>query len=159
MDLIGAIEVPFGALLTSKGNQFEADISDGKQITGKICIRYKYLNDADFNETGTTVAPETPGLVHFLKSGWTFSMSIAVDMTGSNGKQSTPDSLHYFDPSHPQNLNQYESAIWSVGNILEQYDQDKKFPLIGFGAITKENLPTRTVSHCFPIAKTADGLV
>ena len=31
-------------------------------------------------------------------------------------------------------MNQYEIAIQSVGNIIEDYDSDKLFPVLGFGA-------------------------
>lgn len=158
-ETIGMIEVPLATVLTSKGNQFEADISDGKAITGRIFIRYKYLDDEDFNEQGTKAAPETPGFLHFLKSGWSLSMSIAIDYTGSNGDPSKPDSLHYLHPSDPNTLNQYEASIWQVGSILESYDQDKKFPVIGFGAIQKKNKKEKIVSHDFYINESADGLV
>jgi len=67
-------------------------------------------------------------------------MTVAIDFTGSNGDPKHHDSLHYFDPAHPQTLNQYESAIWPVGNILEAYDSDKKFLVLGFGAITGEHV-------------------
>lgn len=42
--------------------------------------------------------------------------------------------------------------------MVEAYDSDKRFPVIGFGAILKENMASRTVSHCFSIASTPDGL-
>jgi hypothetical protein len=74
-------------------------------VTGKICIRYKYLDDPDFNEDGTTQAPEEPGLLHYLKSGWSFTMTVAIDFTGSNGDPKHHESLHFFDPAHPQTLN------------------------------------------------------
>jgi hypothetical protein len=31
--------------------------------------------------------------------------------------------------------NQYASAITSVGEIVEQYDRDKLFPVFGFGGV------------------------
>jgi hypothetical protein len=31
------------------------------------------------------------------------------------------------------NSNPYEQAIIEVGNILEQYDSDKRYPVFGFG--------------------------
>ena len=35
-------------------------------------------------------------------------------------------------------LNQYETAIKSVGDIIEDYDTDKLFPVLGFGKIEKK---------------------
>jgi hypothetical protein len=43
-------------------------------------------------------------------------------------------------------LNQYELAIQSVGEILEEYDSDKLFPVLGFGARIP---PDGRVSHQF----------
>ena len=57
-------------------------------------------------------------------------MSIAIDYTGSNGDPKTPESLHFLGPR-----NSYETAISKVGEILEPYDYDKKYPVFGFGAI------------------------
>ena len=42
--------------------------------------------------------------------------------------------------------NQYELAIEAVGNIIEDYDTDKLFPVLGFGARLP---PDGRVSHCF----------
>ena len=43
-------------------------------------------------------------------------------------------------------MNQYELAIKSVGEIIEDYDSDKLFPTLGFGA----RIPPRgDVSHMF----------
>ena len=43
-------------------------------------------------------------------------------------------------------LNQYELAIEAVGNIIEDYDSDKLFPVLGFGARIP---PDGRVSHEF----------
>ena len=43
-------------------------------------------------------------------------------------------------------MNQYELAITSVGNIIEDYDSDKLFPVLGFGARIP---PDGRVSHEF----------
>lgn len=83
---------------------------------------------------------------------------VAIDFTGSNGDPRSPQSLHYISP---QGVNEYLSAIWSVGNVIQDYDRcvaerqhnnksgeslvvglqvlclscsDKMFPAFGFGA-------------------------
>lgn len=71
-------------------------------------------------------------MFEYLKSGWQLSLSIAIDFTGSNGDPSEPGSLHYLD-----GYNQYESAIISIGSILETYDDNRSFPVWGFGGIPK----------------------
>lgn len=45
---------------------------------------------------------------------------VAVDFTGSNGDPRSPQSLHYISP---QGVNEYLSAIWSVGNVIQDYDR------------------------------------
>jgi hypothetical protein len=52
-------------------------------------------------------------------------------------------SLHYFGSGMP---NQYETAIKAVGEIIEDYDTDKLFPVLGFGARLP---PDGRISHCF----------
>lgn len=59
---------------------------------------------------------------------------LAVDFTASNGAVSTPESLHYMNPNF---LNAYQQAICSVGEILLDYDFDKKIPCYGFGGVPR----------------------
>jgi len=67
---------------------------------------------------------------------------VAIDFTASNGDPQKPSSLHFVGGAQP---NQYETAIRAVGDIVEDYDSDKLFPVIGFGARMMDG---RT-SHCF----------
>jgi len=52
-----------------------------------------------------------------------------VDFTGSNGDPTDCNSLHYIN-----DVNQYLSALRTVGEILLAYDYDKLVPSYGFGA-------------------------
>lgn len=45
---------------------------------------------------------------------------IAIDFTGSNGDPRSPESLHYINP---EGFNEYLSAIWAVGNVIQDYDR------------------------------------
>ncbi|EGR27171.1 hypothetical protein IMG5_201120 [Ichthyophthirius multifiliis] len=48
--------------------------------------------------------------------------------------------------------NEYIGSIYSVGDILLNYDSDKKVPLYGFGAKPQMNYnPNNQTLHCFPI--------
>ncbi|CAL4187739.1 unnamed protein product, partial [Meganyctiphanes norvegica] len=69
--------------------------------------------------------------IDYIKGGMDMNAFIAIDFTASNGDPRSPQSLHYINPSAP---NQYSSAIQSVGEIIEDYDTDKFFPVLGFGA-------------------------
>lgn len=62
---------------------------------------------------------------------------------------SRPDSLHAIYQNGQ--LNQYQQAIHAVGEILLNYDYDKKIPVFGFGAKTRmPNLFSQVALHCFP---------
>uniref|UniRef100_A0A914VI84 Copine C-terminal domain-containing protein n=1 Tax=Plectus sambesii TaxID=2011161 RepID=A0A914VI84_9BILA len=69
--------------------------------------------------------------------------SVAIDFTASNGNPTQPNSLHYIHPHQP---NHYARALQAVGEIIQDYDSDKLFPVYGFGARLP---PDGTVSHDF----------
>ncbi|XWS60191.1 hypothetical protein CRYUN_Cryun07bG0014500 [Craigia yunnanensis] len=79
----------------------------------------------------------------YLAGGFELNFMVAVDFTASNGNPRLPDSLHYIDPSG--RLNAYQKAIYEVGEVLQFYDADKRFPAWGFGARPIDG----PVSHCF----------
>ena len=83
--------------------------------------------------------------IDYLRAGVQLSLSIAIDYTGSNGEYSDSNSLHHLNPSNP---NQYERAILEVGTILEAYDNDKQFPVFGFGGVPHGE---HNANHCFPL--------
>ncbi|KAK0589463.1 hypothetical protein LWI29_014652 [Acer saccharum] len=101
----------------------------------------------------------------YLAGGFELNVMVAIDYTASNGNPSLPDSLHYLDPSGRPNAYQRVSngsfisykfysemdpcdhhsfpfqAILEVGEVLQFYDTDKRFP----GARPIDG----PVSHCF----------
>ncbi|XP_055825308.1 protein BONZAI 1-like [Solanum dulcamara] len=79
----------------------------------------------------------------YLASGYELNFMVAIDFTASNGNPRLPDSLHYIDPSGRPNS--YQRAILDVGEVLQFYDTDKRFPAWGFGARPIDG----PVSHCF----------
>uniref|UniRef100_A0A6Q2ZIS3 Copine-2 n=1 Tax=Esox lucius TaxID=8010 RepID=A0A6Q2ZIS3_ESOLU len=70
---------------------------------------------------------------------------VGIDFTASNGNPREPSSLHYINPL---GSNEYLSAILAVGQIIQDYDTDKMFPALGFGA---QLPPDWKVSHEFAI--------
>uniref|UniRef100_A0A8C3ALY2 Copine-3 n=1 Tax=Cyclopterus lumpus TaxID=8103 RepID=A0A8C3ALY2_CYCLU len=68
----------------------------------------------------------------YIMGGCQINFTIAIDFTGSNGNPSSPQSLHYINP---EGYNEYLAAIWTVGNVIQDYDSDKMFPAFGFGAL------------------------
>ncbi|XP_058103562.1 uncharacterized protein LOC131247146 [Magnolia sinica] len=86
----------------------------------------------------------------YITSGCELNFMVAIDFTASNGNPRLPDSLHYIDPSG--RLNAYQRAILDVGEVLQFYDSDKRFPAWGFGARPIDG----PVSHCFNLNGSSD---
>lgn len=80
----------------------------------------------------------------YLSTGTHLNLMVSIDFTGSNGDPRDRNSLHFINP---QQMNQYQNAIWATGSILEYYDTDKRFPVYGFGA----QFPNGVVSHMFAL--------
>eukprot|EP00055_Hartaetosiga_balthica_P015208 m.88312 g.88312 ORF g.88312 m.88312 type:complete len:529 (+) comp8805_c0_seq3:22-1608(+) len=80
----------------------------------------------------------------FLRAGLQISCSFGVDFTASNGNPKLPTSLHFHAPG---GFNEYATAIFSVGRILQDYDTDKLFPAFGFGL----KLDNGAVVHSHPL--------
>ena len=57
------------------------------------------------------------------------NLTIGIDFTGSNNSYNLSNSLHYLK----NEMNDYEKAIRSCGDILAYYDDDQLFPVFGFG--------------------------
>jgi hypothetical protein len=70
---------------------------------------------------------------------------VSVDFTASNGAVTDKNSLHYVNPSQP---NQYEMAIKAVLEICQHYNETQIFEAFGFGAKIP---PRRKISHLFPL--------
>ena len=73
------------------------------------------------------------------------NFTCAIDFTGSNGHPSLRSSLHYKNVDTMRN--QYTDALAPIFVIVQDYDEDKIFPVYGFGA----KLPNGQVSHHFPL--------
>lgn len=63
------------------------------------------------------------------------------------GNPAQPTSLHYMSPYQ---LNAYAMALKAVGEIIQDYDSDKMFPALGFGAKLP---PDGRVSHEFALVR------
>mmetsp|Transcript_49717 Transcript_49717/g.97235 ORF Transcript_49717/g.97235 Transcript_49717/m.97235 type:complete len:564 (+) Transcript_49717:100-1791(+) len=85
-----------------------------------------------------------PTAVNYILGGCEISLMVAIDFTGSNGNPFEPGTLHYRDPDGIPN--EYQAAIAAVGDIIQEYDTDRKFPVWGFGARTDG-----AVEHCFRV--------
>ncbi|XP_055960946.1 protein BONZAI 3 isoform X2 [Mercurialis annua] len=95
---------------------------------------------------------EQYSFLDYISSGFELNFMVAVDFTASNGNPRNPDSLHYIDPSG--RLNSYQQAIMEVGEVIQFYDSDRRFPAWGFGGRT----PAGTISHCFNLNGNPNGV-
>ncbi|CAA6669063.1 unnamed protein product [Spirodela intermedia] len=81
--------------------------------------------------------------IDYISSGFELNFMVAVDFTASNGDPRMPSSLHYIDPTG--RFNAYQQAIHEVGDVIQFYDADRRFPAWGFGGKPAYG----PVSHCF----------
>lgn len=87
----------------------------------------------------------------YIHSGIQLNLVTAIDFTASNKDPRNPKSLHYFSQDW-DSMNQYQSCIRSVGEILCPYDSDQLFPVLGFGAKVGGQ-----IQHCFPLTFNPDA--
>ncbi|KAK7115091.1 copine-3-like isoform X2 [Littorina saxatilis] len=83
--------------------------------------------------------------LEYIFGGMQINFTVGIDFTASNGNPAQPTSLHYINPYQP---NEYMQAIRAVGDVCQDYDSDKMFPALGFGAKIP---PNQQVSHEFAI--------
>jgi len=113
----------------------ELELTNPSSKKNKVCGKIKVM---------TCQIVQQQSFIDFIKGGMQMNFTVAVDFTASNGNPQTPASLHYYSP-HSQN--QYSAAISAVGHIVQDYDSDKMFPALGFGA----RMPDGSVSHEFAL--------
>ncbi|KAA0721179.1 Copine-8 [Triplophysa tibetana] len=104
----------------------------------------KYLNSGTVTLLSFLIDTEVTFL-DFIKGGTQINFTVAIDFTASNGNPAKPTSLHYMTPYQ---LNAYAMALKAVGEIIQDYDSDKMFPALGFGAKLP---PDGRVSHEFAL--------
>uniref|UniRef100_A0A8B9GV53 Copine-8 n=1 Tax=Astyanax mexicanus TaxID=7994 RepID=A0A8B9GV53_ASTMX len=103
----------------------------------------KYLNSGTVS---TFLNWKHEASAHYLKcSGSCLCFVCCVLFYLWTGNPSQPTSLHYMNPYQ---LNAYAMALRAVGEIIQDYDSDKMFPALGFGAKLP---PDGRVSHEFAL--------
>jgi len=139
-DLIGSFTTTLNDLKTAV-----------EQKTMFRCVNPKKMSKKKYEHSGEvflkSISIESrPSFVEYIQGGTALNFSVAIDFTASNGDPRNPQSLHYINPGSMNGNNQYATAIRSVGEIIQDYDADKMFPSLGFGARIP---PTGQVSHEF----------
>ncbi|XP_053401180.1 copine-3-like isoform X3 [Mercenaria mercenaria] len=135
-DMIGGFTVSVKDLEASIGKEFPC-VNEHKKAKKK-----KYVNSG-FVIVDSFRVKKAPSFLEFIYGGMQINFTVGVDFTGSNGDPTSPVSLHYINPNQP---NEYMQAIQAVGAVCQDYDTDKMFPALGFGARIP---PDNKVSHEF----------
>ncbi|XP_012372787.1 copine-3 [Octodon degus] len=137
--------------------EFHKQTSDGNWLmVHRTEIEYECINEKkkqkkkSYKNSGVIIVKHCEITVEctfldYIMGGCQLNFTVGVDFTGSNGDPRSPDSLHYISPN---GVNEYLTAIWSVGLVIQDYDADKLFPAFGFGA---QLPPQWQVSHEFPM--------
>ncbi|XP_060692551.1 copine-1-like isoform X2 [Hemiscyllium ocellatum] len=139
-DLIGECTAPAQKLLEAKDQVIEFECINPEKKKKKK----SYKNSGIIRVRSCKLETEY-SFLDYVMGGCQINFTVGVDFTGSNGDPRSSDSLHYISPS---GVNEYLSAIWSVGQVVQDYDTDKLFPAFGFGAQVP---PDWKVSHEFSL--------
>ncbi|XP_043569538.1 copine-8 isoform X3 [Chiloscyllium plagiosum] len=110
----------------------------------KKAKKKKYINSGTVTLLSFAVETECTFL-DYIRGGTQINFTVAIDFTASNGHPAQPTSLHYMNPYQ---LNTYAMALKAVGEIIQDYDSDKMFPALGFGAKLP---PDGRISHEFAL--------
>lgn len=147
-ELMGGIKTSINALIENAGSSFDL-VKDG-ETTGTLLVHVAEIIGGDYGtdedppeddeEPEEEQTSERNSFTDYISGGCEINLCVAIDYTGSNGDPREPGTLHYLG----EQKNDYEKAISSIGTILANYDNDKQFPVYGFGAKFDGE-----INHCF----------
>uniref|UniRef100_A0A8C6PYT0 Copine 7 n=1 Tax=Nothobranchius furzeri TaxID=105023 RepID=A0A8C6PYT0_NOTFU len=115
------------------------------------CMNPKYKQKKrNYKNSGVVILTDLKlhrvySFLDYIMGGCQIHFTVAIDFTASNGDPRNSCSLHYINPYQP---NEYLKALIAVGEICQDYDSDKRFSALGFGARIP---PNYEVSHDFAI--------
>uniref|UniRef100_A0A8C5WTE0 Copine 7 n=1 Tax=Laticauda laticaudata TaxID=8630 RepID=A0A8C5WTE0_LATLA len=141
--------------------EFHTTFEEMQKATGgnKVqwdCMNPKYkLKKRNYRNSGVVILLDLKihrvySFLDYIMGGCQIHFTVAIDFTASNGDPRNSCSLHYINPYQP---NEYLKALVAVGEICQDYDSDKRFSALGFGARIP---PNYEVSHDFAINFSAE---
>uniref|UniRef100_A0A671YR84 Copine 8 n=1 Tax=Sparus aurata TaxID=8175 RepID=A0A671YR84_SPAAU len=151
-----AFKIPVRALCngdydrTIKVEVYDWDRDGSHDFIGEFSTSYRELSrgQSQFN-VYEVVNPKKKGKKKkYLNSGTHNIIPTSSDCVfplSQTGNPAQPTSLHYMSPYQ---LNAYAMALKAVGEIIQDYDSDKMFPALGFGAKLP---PDGRISHEFAL--------
>uniref|UniRef100_A0AAX7VRD4 Copine VII n=1 Tax=Astatotilapia calliptera TaxID=8154 RepID=A0AAX7VRD4_ASTCA len=111
-------------------------ISSGNKVSWD-CMNPKYKQKKrNYKNSGVVILTDLKlhrvySFLDYIMGGCQIHFTVAIDFTASNGDPRNSCSLHYINPYQP---NEYLKALIAVGEICQDYDSDKRFSALGFGA-------------------------
>ncbi|TRY68359.1 hypothetical protein TCAL_04129 [Tigriopus californicus] len=124
-ELIGSVTLTLNELINASAEKIQIPLIDPKKVGKK-----KYQNSGTLVVTKCQIETVV-SFLDYLQRGTAMNFSVAIDFTASNRNPSDPRSLHHMSP---QGQTQYTMAIQAIGNVIQDYDQDRHYPALGFGA-------------------------
>ncbi|XP_004600855.1 copine-7 isoform X1 [Sorex araneus] len=115
------------------------------------CVNPKYKQKKrHYKNSGVVILAQLKlhrvhSFLDYIMGGCQIHCTVAIDFTASNGDPRNSCSLHHISPTQP---NEYLQALVAVGEVCQDYDSDKRFSALGFGARIP---PKYEVSHDFAI--------
>lgn len=131
--MLGEVQATTKEMLSAP-KTFTLSEKDNKKQSGKAAGAKLIVQEA--------VVKRTYSFLDFITGGTQLNCTIAIDFTASNGDPRQSNSLHYMGPTPTL----YEQTLLSVVTIIQDYDSDKQFPVLGFGAKVP---PQGALSHEF----------
>nr|XP_058962949.1 copine-3-like isoform X1 [Pocillopora verrucosa] len=139
-DLIGCVDITLRSLIDSKESGKGLDLVNSKKKQkkkGYVNSGVLYVSQCNITKLYT--------FLDYVMGGCQINFTVGIDFTASNGDPRNAQSLHYLHSHEP---NEYVKALVAVGEVCQDYDTDKFFPALGFGAKIP---PGMQVSHEFPL--------
>ncbi|XP_072026365.1 copine-8-like isoform X2 [Amphiura filiformis] len=130
---------------TTNMRQFAEGKGSFELINPKKKAKKKGYRNSGTIELTHCIIEKQHSFLDYIKGGMQINFTVAIDFTASNGNPTHTNSLHYINPYQP---NHYAQAITAVGEVIQDYDTDKLFPVLGFGAKIP---PNGQVSHEFAV--------
>lgn len=158
-ELMGEFETNVSGLVAASQSNTPFALQKQGKPTGSITVTKAIVSGASqpgvaieqrISNMSISTPPSPPKFVDYISGGCEMNVVVGIDFTGSNGDPRKPGTLHHVDPN---SLNDYEKAIKSILGVLSKYDEDKKFPVLGFGAKYGG-----VVRHCFQCGPTEEAV-
>uniref|UniRef100_A0A671YT20 Copine 8 n=1 Tax=Sparus aurata TaxID=8175 RepID=A0A671YT20_SPAAU len=148
-----AFKIPVRALCngdydrTIKVEVYDWDRDGSHDFIGEFSTSYRELSrgQSQFNVYEVSLCVTLLSFLVDIEHNIIPTSSDCVFPLSQTGNPAQPTSLHYMSPYQ---LNAYAMALKAVGEIIQDYDSDKMFPALGFGAKLP---PDGRISHEFAL--------